>query len=101
LLGSGAPEAAVPFDTAPFDTEPTLTRTYPTPSAADGHATFTQSPTLRVTASLAPRATWPITGLAVLGALCTLADDALTVSSVPWAVTHDGLNNRTMTTAAA
>src|SRR4051794_25246672 len=60
---------------------PMVTCTYATPSGADGHAILTQLPRLRAIGTAAPRATWPITGVTVLGPLCTSAEGAVTVKT--------------------
>src|SRR4051812_37521707 len=57
--------AGAPF-AAPI--RPLVTCTYAKPSGASGHGTLTQLPRLRAIGRTAPRATWPITGVTLLGA---------------------------------
>src|SRR5262245_61087675 len=48
---------------------PMVTCTYPMPSGAAGQSILTQLPRLRETGRTAPRETWPMTGVTVLGPL--------------------------------
>jgi hypothetical protein len=48
---------------------PIVTWTYPTPSGALGHGILTQLPRFRDTRRAAPRDTWPMTGVTLLGPL--------------------------------
>ena len=70
------------------------------PSIAEGQFTLTQLPSSRVTGSVEPRRTVPITGDAVLGPLCTLADAVFTVNATLWAESHDGVSDNTSAAAA-